>query len=118
MLFINLFNKKCSGETIKNQNKTRISRRIRQPVIRKSKKKKAHSLSVDNTWGANLGDIQLISKLNKGFRFSLCVIDIYSKYTWVISLKDKSVITITNTFRKVLNKFSRKPNKALVDKDT
>ena len=53
-----------------------------------------------------------------GFRFSLCVIDIYSKYIWVISLKDKSVITITNTFRKVLNKFSRKPNKTLVDKDT
>ena len=42
--------------------------------------------------------MQLISKSNKGFRFLLCVIDIYSKYARVIPLKDKKGITITNAF--------------------
>ena len=42
-----------------------------------------------NIWGAELADMQLISKFHKGFRFFLCVIDIYSKYAWVIPLKDK-----------------------------
>ena len=44
--------------------------------------------------------MQLISKLNKGFRFLLCVIDIYMKYSWVIPLKDKKRITITNAFQR------------------
>ena len=44
---------------------------------------------IDNIWGADLADMQLISKFIKGIRFSLCFIDILSKYTWVIPLKDK-----------------------------
>ena len=46
--------------------------------------------------------MQLISKSNKGFRFLLCVIDIFSKYAWVVPLKDKKSITITNRFQKIL----------------
>ena len=45
--------------------------------------------------------MQLISKFNKGFRFLLCVIDIFSKYAWVVPLKDKKGITITNAFQKI-----------------
>ena len=44
--------------------------------------------------------MQLISKFNKGLRFLLCVIDIYSKHVWVIRLKVKKDITITNAFQK------------------
>ena len=43
----------------------------------------------DNIWGADLADMELISKFNKGLRFLLCVIDIFSKYAWVVLLKDK-----------------------------
>ena len=46
--------------------------------------------------------MQLISKFNKGIRFLLCVTDTYSKYAWVIPLKDKKGITITNAFQKIL----------------
>ena len=46
--------------------------------------------------------MQLISKFNKGFRFSLHVIDIFSKYTCVVSLKNEKGITITNAFQKIL----------------
>ena len=60
--------------------------------------------------------MQLISKFNKGFRLLFCVIDIYSKNAWVISLKDKKGITITNTFQKILKESNCKPNKIWVDK--
>ena len=60
--------------------------------------------------------MQLISKFNKGFRFLLCVIDIYSKYAWVVPLKDKKSISIVNAFQSILNKSNRKPNKIWVDK--
>ena len=58
--------------------------------------------------------MQLISKFDKKFRFLLCVIDIYSKYTSV-SLKDKKRITVTNAFQKILDEPKRKPNKIWVD---
>ena len=53
-----------------------------------------HSLFIDNIWGGDLADMQLMSKFNKGFRFLLCVTDICSKYVWVIPLKDKKGIAI------------------------
>ena len=52
--------------------------------------------------GADLADLQLISKFNKGFTFLLSVIDIYSKYAWVIPLKERKEITFT--FQKILYK--------------
>ena len=60
--------------------------------------------------------MQLISKFNKGFRFLLCVIDIFTKYAWVIPLKDKKGVSIVNAFQKILNDSKRKPNKIWVDK--
>ena len=58
----------------------------------------------------------MISKFNKGFRFLLCIINIYSKYTWFIPLKDKKGIRITNAFKKILDECNRKTNKIWVDK--
>ena len=60
--------------------------------------------------------MQLISKFNKGFKFLLCVIDIYSKYAWVVPLKDKKGVSIVNAFQSILNKSNRKPNKIWVYK--
>ena len=57
-----------------------------------------------------------MSRFNKGIYFLLCVVDIFSKYTWVIPLKDKKGITITNAFQKFLKESNRKPNKIWVDK--
>ena len=53
--------------------------------------------------------MQLISKFNKGFR--LCVIDIFSKYAWVVPLKDKKGVSIVNVFQNILKESDRKPNK-------
>ena len=60
--------------------------------------------------------MQLISKFNKRMRILLCAIDIFSKYAWVIPLKDKKGTTINNAFPKILDESNRKPNKILVDK--
>ena len=87
-----------------------------KPIIREFKKWKVHSPFIDNIWGADLTDIQLISKFNKGFRFLLCVIEIYSKYAWVIPLKDKKGVTVTNAYQKILKEYNRKSNKIWVDK--
>ena len=60
--------------------------------------------------------MQLISKFNKGVRFLLCVIDIDSKYAWVVPLKDKEGVSVVNAFQSTLNKSNRRPNKICVDK--
>ena len=57
------------------------------PFIKKIKKRKVHSSFIESTWGDDLADVKLISKFNEGLRFSLCVIDSYSKYVWVIPIK-------------------------------
>ena len=77
---------------------------------------KVYSSFRDNTWGVDLADMQLLSKSNKGFRCLLCVIDIFSKYAWVIPLKDKKGVSIVNGFQKIKKKSNRKPNKIWVDK--
>ena len=115
----NFFDKTTSGGTVKNKiasNKESVEE-LPKPIIRKFNKRKVHSPFIDNIWGADLADMQLISKFNKGFRFLLCVIDIYSKYAWVIPLKDKKGITITNAFQKIVNESNCKQNKIWVNKD-
>ena len=60
--------------------------------------------------------MQLISRFNKGIKFLLCVIDIFSKYAWVILLKDKKGVIIVNALENVLNSSKRKTNKIWVDR--
>ena len=62
--------------------------------------------------------MQLINKFNNGIRFLLCVIDIFSKYAWIVPLKDKKGVTIVNTFQKILDDSKRKPHKKWIDKDS
>ena len=72
-------------------------------IITKFEKQKSHSSFIDKIWGAGLTNMQLISKFNKGCQFSLCVVDIYSKYAlriWVFPLKG---ITIATAFQKSLD---------------
>ena len=76
------FDNKTSASGIKNEDilNKELAEELHKPIVREFKKRKAQSPFVDNILGADLADMQLISKLNKGFSFSLCVIDIYSKY--------------------------------------
>ena len=78
-----------------------LAKELHKPIIRKFRKRKLHSSFIDNIRSADLVDMELINKFDKGIIFLLCVIGIFSKYTWVIPLKDKNV-TITNSFSKNL----------------
>ena len=60
--------------------------------------------------------MQLLSRYNKGIRFLLCVIEIFSKHAWVVPLKDKKGISIVKAFQIILKQSNRKPNKIWVDK--
>ena len=105
------FDKKSTGSSIvKNLNNNnndmkqnlQLAEELHKPIIRKFKKRKVYSGFKDNIWDADLADMQLISKFNKGLRFLLCVIDIFTKYNWVVPLKDKKGISIVNAFQKIL----------------
>ena len=73
-----LFDKKSSGSVIKNKSisNKQLAEELNKPVIRKSNKRKVHSHFIDNIWGVDLSDMQLISKFSGGFRFLLCFINI------------------------------------------
>ena len=60
--------------------------------------------------------MQLICKFNEGFRFLVCVIDIFIKYAWVVPLKDKKGVSIVNAFQIIINDSTGKLNKIWVDK--
>ena len=111
------FDKKSQGSGLANNNENiQLANELHRPIIKKFNKRKVYSSFKDNIWGVDLADMQLLSKFNKGFRFLLCVIDIFSKYAWVIPLKDKKGISIVNGFQKIINDSKRRPYKIWVDK--
>ena len=109
---------KTKGSGIKNEIKQneQLADELHKAIIRKLKKRKVYSAFKDNIWVADLADMQLISKFDKGFKCLLCVIDIYSKFAWVVPLKDKKGASIVNAFQSILKKSNRKTNKIWVDK--
>ena len=105
-----------ASQLASNKEYRQLADELHKPIIRKFKKRKVHSSFKDNIWGVDLVDMQLLSKLSKGFRFLLCVIDIFSKYAWVVSLKDEKGISIINAFQIILKESKRQPNKIWIDK--
>ena len=55
--------------------------------------------------------MELTNKFNKRIRFLFCITDIFSKFTWIIPLKDDKVITITNAFQEILDECNRSKTK-------
>ena len=91
-----------------------LANELHRQIIRKFKRRKVYSSFRDNIWGVDLADMQSLSKYNKGIKYLLCAIDLFSKYAWVVPLKDKRGISIVNAFQKIISK-GRKPNKIWVD---
>ena len=115
------FDKKSMGSGFKKlKNTTKPSSSIladelHKPIIRKFNKRKVYSQFKDNIWGVDLADMQSLSRKNKGIKYLLCVINLYSKYAFVIPLKDKKGISIVNAFDKIIKESNRKPSKIWVD---
>ena len=116
------FDKKSKGSGIANEPNYKLANELHEPIIRKFKKRKVYSSFSDNIWGVDLADMQALSKYNKGIKYLLCAIDFFSKYAWVIPIKDKKGTSIVNAFKKIISQGSeteskgrRKPNKIWVD---
>ena len=128
------FDKKSKGSGAKHFNtklipqNQQLAEELQKPIIIKFEKGRVYSTFKDNIWGVDLADMQLLSKYNKGIRFFLCVIDIFSKYAWVVPLKDKKGISVAKAFQSILKQSNSrqcakstsakhlKPNKIWVDK--
>ena len=85
------FDKKTAGSGLSYSNKStpqnaQLAEELHKTLIRKFKKRRVHSAFKNS---ADLVDMQLISRYYKGVRFSLSVINIFSKYAWVVPVKDK-----------------------------
>ena len=83
-------------------------------VDKKFKKRKVYSSFRDNIWGVDLADMQSQSRYNKKIKYLLCAIDLFSKYAWVVPMKDKKDTSLVNAFKKIISE-GRKPNKIWVD---
>ena len=107
------FDKKSSRSGV-NEPNYQLANELHEPIIRKFKNKKVFSSFRDNSLGVDLADMQSLSKYNKGIKYLLCTIDFFSKYAWVVLLKDKKGTIIVNAFQKIISK-GRKANKIWVD---
>ena len=107
------FDKKSSGSGIINESNYQLANEFHKPIIKKIKKRKVDSSFKDNIWRVDLADMQSMSKFNKGVKYLLFAIDLFSKYAWVIPLKDKKGTCIVNALQKIISK-ERKPNKIWV----
>ena len=111
------FDKKSKGSGAKLiPENEQLANELHKPIIRKFEKRRVYSTFKDNILGVDLADMQLLSKYNQGIRFLLCVVDIFSKYAWVVPLKDKKDTSIVKAFQIILKQSNRKPNKIWIDK--
>ena len=84
------------------------SRRTSRTNHKKFQKEENNILWVDEIWAADLVEMQKYSKWNKGFKYVLMVIDIFSKYGWIEALKDKKTESVTLAFDRIFKKSKRK----------
>ena len=87
---------------------------MHKPVTKKFPKRIVYASGIDEIWAADLVDMQAFSKFNQGFKYLLAVICIFSKYGWLVPLKDKTGKSVASAFNKIFK--DRKPEKLWVDK--
>ena len=71
---------------------------------------------MDDIWCSDLVDMQKISKWNKGYKYLLMVLDLFSKYGWIVPLKTKTGLEVSKAFESIFKKGKGKPKKLWVDK--
>ena len=87
-----LSDKSVSGSGVANnkiKKNLQLAKELHSPIIRSFKNRTIHSGFKDNIWGADLADLQSLSKYNKGIKYLLSAIDLFSKYAEVVPIKDK-----------------------------
>ena len=98
--------KRKLGLGVENHNKI-LSEELHKSKRKNYPRRKIIVNHINEIFAADLVEMQKFAKLNKGYRYLITCIDIFSKFAWVIPLKDKKGITIKNALQKIFNK--RKP---------
>ena len=88
---------------------------LHKPITRTFQKRSVISSGINEIWAADLVEMQKFSKWNKGIKYLLMVIDVFSKYGWIRGLKDKKNETVSKTFDEIF-KSKRKPQMLWTDK--
>ena len=108
------FHKKSIGSGVVAEPNYQLANELHRQIIRKFKRRKVYWSFSDNILGVDLADMKPLGKCSKGIKYLLPAIDLFSKYAWVVSLKDKRGITIVNAFQKIISK-GCKPNKIWIN---
>ena len=108
------FDKKSSRSGIAIKPNYQLINELHKPIIKRFTKRKVYSSFRDNMCSVDLADIQSLRKYNKGIKYLLSAIDIFSKYAWILPLKDKKGTSIVNAFQKIISE-GGKSNKIQVD---
>ena len=119
------FDKKTGGSGVRKVNRKRVgaisessaklANELHKPVVRKFSKRKVYSSLRDNIWGVDLADMRLLIRQDKGTKYLLCAIDLFSKYAFVVPLRYKRGASIVEGFKEIVNDSSRRPYKIWVD---
>ena len=91
-----------------------LAEELHKPIRRKFKRRKVVAKAVDEIWTADLVDMASMAKYNKGYKYLLTVIDVFSKYGWIIALKTKTGYAVTSAFNKLFKE--RVPSRLWTDK--
>ena len=108
--------KKPSSKENKQENwQEKLADELHTPIKRKFTRRRVIVYHIDEIWAADLVEMQQFSKWNKGYRYLLMIIDVFSKYGWIVPLKDKKGESVTKAFNEIF-KEGRKPQYLWVDK--
>ena len=91
-----------------------LAEELHKPVRKKFKRRRVLVNGIDKVWAADLADMQAFSKFNRGIKYLLAVIDVFSKYGWLIPLKDKTGKSVASALKTIFKE--RKPEKMWIDK--
>ena len=112
----NIINTKQKLEIGNNFTMTDLSEELNKPVTNKSKRKKTIVDYIDHIHYADLVDMKMYSKIDKGYSYSFTNIDIFSKYAWAFPIKSKKIQDVKLCFQKIFKE--RKPRYSWTDKES
>ena len=113
-LWSDLFKKRASALSSSDWSQ-QLADELHKPITRNFQKRSVVSNGIDEIWAADLVEMQKFSKWNKGIKYLLMVIDVFSKYGWIRGLKDKKTETVSKAFDDIF-KSKRKPQMLWTDK--
>ena len=93
-----------------------LAEELHKPITKNFRKRTVISYGIDKIWAADLVEMQKYSKWNEGVKYLLMVIDVFSKYGWIVPLKDKKTESVSLAFDEIFKKSERKPEKLWTDK--